>query len=288
VLRARPPLGRLIAVALITIIGAVPALLGTGYYNMVTTGSPTEFGYAVSMHGLHDIGFGRRGFVTYAETGLARELVHQFTLWTSVVNQGGALWTLLLTFVPAALLIPIITAARRFNAGFKLSTAAAFLLLPIAYGFWFYAASWYYVDALPFVFLAVALMLERMRSVRPIVARNFGIYLLITVPTFAVAETYRVRQVYEPCREAYDDVEKMRASGRLLIFADDQVTNGLSEMTLECLFVYNTRGLNGDVVVARDLGSMNGELIGRYPGYRPVRVKWDANERRNVFTPAQP
>ena len=151
-----------------------------------------------------------------------------------------------------------------------------------------FAASWYYVDALPFVFLAVGLMLERMRPVSPMVARNFGIYLLLIAPTLAAAETYRVRQIYEPCREAYDDVEKLRSSGRLLIFADDKVTNGLSEMTLECLWVYNTRGINGDVVVARDLDAMNSELISRYPGYRALRVRWDETQRRNVFTNAQP
>ena len=288
IIRTRPPLPRLTATAILTIVGAVPALVATGLYNMATTGNPTEFGYSVSMRGLHDIGFGRRGFVTYAETGLSRELVSDFTLRGSLIEQAGAMWTLALTLLPVGLLIPLSTAVKPFGALPRIRTGAAFLLLPVAYLFWFFHASWYYVDMLPFVFLGTALMLERTRQKNPRLARNFGIYLLLIAPTVAVAETYRVRQIYEPCREAYDDVERMRPGGRLLVFADDKVTNQLSEMTLECLWVFNTRGIHGDVVVARDLDALNGDLIKRYPGYRAVRVKWNEAERRNVFTPVQP
>ncbi len=274
-IRARPGVRRMIAVSTLVFAGASPVLIATGYYNHITTGEATRFGYAAASGGHHTIGFGTRGSTTYGNHGQPRVKVKQFTPQAAITGQTSVLWGNLLSILPVALLVPFGLMARRYRPPFRWRTFAAFLALPIGYGFWFAHALHFYVDLLPFAFIAVAAVFERVRAINPMLGRALGVFLVLLVPSIAIADTYMDRGVFRPCRQTYRDVDQLSKQGNTLVFVSEQPSRRGGERLLECLFVFNTRGLEGQVVVARDLGASNGVLMDRYPEHRALRVRWD-------------
>lgn len=277
VIRYRPPRARVALAAAFLLAGVLPMLAATGLYNEATTGSAFEFGYTAA---LKPLGPGAAGQVAYHEGGVAKAMVQDKSAVDSVQQQGLVIWTLIVTMLPVALLVPFTVLASRFGLPFRRLSAAAFLLLPVAYTLWFYAAPRFYVELLPFAFIGIGAMYEQIRRREPALARRAAIYALLLVPSVAIAETFANRAIFKPCRNSRAEVQRLSAGTPLVAFVKDSPSAVGSEMLLECLYLYNTEGLDGPVVVARDLGDANSTLLLRYPEHDAIRLRWDSN--RNV------
>ena len=271
VIRSRAPVSRVAQTALWTILGILPFILATLLYNQETTGAALTFAYTAAMN------------IFYGRTGIAHEY-HMMRSEGFGGNRLEILWTLVLFLLPAALLVPFLRIASRNVLPFRKRTAAAFLVLPVVYLAWNYSAWRFYLELFPFALIAVAALYEVLRTSRPAVARAIAIYMWILLPVTAVADTIAQRRIFAGCREATYAVADLAKGGPLLVFAAGDIDNREGEMLLECLYVYNTRGLNGPVVVARDLGAKNSLLMKRYPDYRSVRISWNPKEARLVLS----
>lgn len=282
-IRARPGVRRMISVSTLVFAGASPILIATGYYNHITTGKATRFGYTAASGEHHALGFGTRGSATYGNRGEPRLKVEQFTPQAAIIRQASVLWVNLLSILPVALLVPFGLMARRYGPPFEWQTFAAFLALPIGYGLWFSNAPHFHVDLLPFAFVAVAAVFEHVRALNPMLGRTLGVFLVLLVPSIAITDTYVDRGVFRPCRQTYRDVDQLSKRGNTLVFVSEKPSRRGAERLLECLFVFNTYGLEGKVVVARDLGASNGVLMDRYPEHRALRVSWDDARSASVI-----
>ena len=270
----------------IALIGALPAIVATGYYNEVTTGHYLQFGYGSSDTPLGSLGFGSRGYIAYDRDGVGRVVSEEFSFADAVAGQARVLSALVLTLLPAGLLAPFLFVAQPWRV--RARALIPFLFLPIGYFFWSYSTLRFYVEMFPYAFVGIAILYERLRKDRPALARKMGIFLLAVTPAAALGYPTPARDVYERCRRATHDVDRLAQDGRVLLFVKDARNTKGSEILLECLYLFNTKGLQGQVVVARDLGGKNGLLMQRYPDYRPMRIEWDSKRNATSITAFTP
>jgi hypothetical protein len=171
-------------------------------------------------------------------------------------------------------------AARHLGVRWQLRCWLPVFLLPAAYAFYFFRAIRFWTEALPLVYLGVAWLLVRILDRAPALGRQLvamvllGQAALLAYGDGARPYTDRPWGRFLPAsavRVNFAAIERLREQhGKLLIFAKE-VGPGFAPLR-DRLMVYNGRGESSDVLVARDLGDRNSELIRRHPDRTPFLV----------------
>lgn len=271
------PFSRRIRPAVFLLVGALPGLAFLLYYNLCTTGSPLLFGYNAAYGPLHDLGFGQRGWLVYDETLVRVASGLNFTPQLAATRFATNLAGAAMTWVPLFGLAPILLAARHAGVRWQCRAWWPILLLPAGYFFYFFRDLRFWSEALPYFTLGIAWLLVRIVDRAPTLGRQLvGIALVgqvaLAVPGDGVIPYWdRPWKAYRPgsaARINFGEIERLRAEhGKLLIFANEGGA-GFAPLR-DRLMVYNGDGEAGDVLVARDLGDRNAELMRRHPDRTP-------------------
>lgn len=274
-------------------LGSLAPVVGLLWYNAVTTGSPLTFGYQLVHGPYHDLGFGPRGYLVYdAEF----RLVPATEPFTSVIalrhfaaRAAGAAYG----FLGVGLLIPTLLVATLYRYRWRWTTLLAFAALPAVYFFYWYSKMRFYSELLPFVYVGIAGVLlhiarRNLRLAAALLVMAVGTNLVLALPWRNRAEdTPWVGEAYvesQPLLASFAAIDRARAAhGRVVVFVKEPA--GPFEPILERLSIFNGRGLDGDVVVARDLGAANAALMHRLPGHTPYRATWRPKEQTATVAP---
>jgi len=295
VARRRYPMGDLVRCAATVLVGALPIALWFFHYNQVTTGDALTVSYQ-ALHGAgFNLGFGTRGF-TGVDSTLARvPLPVTFTPRDAVEHLLQRVASINLTFVPYALLLPVTALLAAHGHRPRWVTVATFAVLPIAYFFYWGSEIRFYAEFLPFVLLWVAagclvVMRQRPRVGAGIVAAAVAGSVLLNVPgrwTRIPLDEPWVRSDYtgSPARfAAFETLERMQGErGKLLVFVQERTP--YYDVLIDRLYLFNRAGLESGILVARDLGARNAELVSRFPDRVPLLLRDNGRETPATITP---
>ena len=279
-LRERPTLRAATATTLAACAGAVAPVVFVLYYNLETTGSALRFGYDVAEHGLHALGFGMRGFVEYAAMGVPVEHAYQFGPLVAVKNLRETVRAGLTDFFSATILIvPIAYAAWRAGVRWRWRPLGAFVVLPLAYGFYFYHSSGsdrFYVEILPFALVGSAYLLHGLARRHRTAGAVLAGLLATTMIVDAASDIRSRRRDYTRLTASQTVVERLRVDHqKLLVFVrstlpqppgDTISLRWWGEPAMAPLFGYDVFDFPSDVVVVRDLGDRDTLAAQRFPG----------------------
>lgn len=276
-LRGQAPLVQRMRPAVCLLVGALPGLAFLLYYNASTTGSALLFGYNAVYGSMQNLGFGQRGWLVYDETLTRVASAEAFTPQIAAMKFAMTLANAAMTWLPVFGLAPLLLAARHVGVRWHARSWLPLLLLPVAYYFYFFRGLRFWSEALPYFTLGVAWLLIRVSDRAPTLGRQLvGIALAGQVAIGFTGEggaPYGDRP-WMSYRQGtatlvnFQAVEQLRAKhGKLLIFAKEPGP-GFAPLR-DRLMVYNGDGESGDVLVARDRGDQNAELIRRYPDRTP-------------------
>ena len=259
-----PQLRPLVLLALGTVLPAAALLL----YNRGLNGRLLKFGYSMAQGRWMRLGFGERGIIVYHPDGLPHLMTANFSprvalgqalhLGADTAFAFGPLWLAL----PLLALVPTLLPARRRWA------VLGFLTLPFVHLFFRSANVRYLLPLLPFVLVALGLVLaELWRAPRA----RAAVVLVLAGGLVALSEPYRAGQVYRRMRlPQFERVEQLRRQcGRVLLFVKEP---DVDEPLLAQLWWFDRDGFDGDVVVARDLGDRNAELMQARPQHATFRM----------------
>lgn len=277
--------------------GAIPATLFV-LHNLAVFGKPLALGYDVMHPGLYQLGFGLRGFrVLDANLNLVPN-AFPFGPDDALAFLFRRLAWLNVTFVPVALLVPIMATA--FAAGYRVPwrRAAAFAILPAAYFFYWYEGLRLYVELLPFLLLGTGIMLAAIgtrwrRLAVALVAMVVVSHGLVALPwpgDLGRGQRPWVGSDYGPAaparRQAIEAADSLaRLHGKVLLFSREATRY---DNQIDRLYVFNGPRFDGPIVVARDLGPRNVELMRRYPDHVPYLVEDRNGQTAAVFTRLEP
>jgi hypothetical protein len=280
----------------LTLGGVAPAALLL-HYNAVTNGEALRLAYqAIHGHG-YDLGFGLRGFLAY---NAALERVQVPVIYTPQLAVSH-LFQRFAEYAYAALgiglLLPLIAIARVQRIPLRLRYVAPFLLLPAVYFFYWYSGIRYFTCLLPFLFVGCAVLLLELRAKEPWLAGGMLFCAFVGSLFFALPrrtspgglDSPWTRSAYfrDPGRMATLDSLKAlgERQGPLLVFTRQQ--DNPFDNLLDRLQLLNANGLDSHVLVARDLGARNSELLQRYPGRKVYFVEDRGRETVSLITPQE-
>lgn len=294
-LRGRSDLGTAVRCAATVIVGALPLAAWFLHYNQATNGDALTVSYQ-ALHGAgFNLGFGTRGFTGIDEALQRVPLPVRFTPRDAVEHLLQRLASINATFVPYALLAPALALFAAHGHRPRWRVVAAFALLPALYFFYWGSEIRFYSEFLPFLLAWVAggvvvVMRERLRTGAALVAAIVGGSALLNVPgrwNRIPLDAPWVRSDYtgSPARfAAFDSLEALqRTHGKLLVFVHEQLPH--YDILIDRLYQYNARGLESPILVARDLGGRNAELVARFPDHVPFRLEDNGRERPATITP---
>ena len=268
--------------------GALPAVGGLLGYNAVTNGSPLLFGYTRVHGALHDLGFGRRGFMLYRGADAPSPgLVIDFTPALALQRFGDRLSELAEHAIPLLLVFTVLALGLLFRFPFRWRSVAAWLPLPAAYVFYFFSNIRFYSELLPVLLVGAAMVLahvarRNLAAARAVLAAGV---LAGVVVSGVWAERFE-RQRARPIADALARLERHADGGaKVLAFvADDDA----EAYWFRRLAVLNAGGLDGRVLVARDRGAENAQLARRFPGRTVLRVEWPKGAELATIVPWAP
>jgi hypothetical protein len=298
VLRGRSSVGTIVRCAVTVIVGAIPLAAWFLYYNTATNGDALTVSYQ-ALHGTgYNLGFGTRGFTGF-NAEMERVLIPvTFTPRIAVAHLLQRLASINLTFVPYALFAPVLLlfAVHRYVPRWRV--VAVFALLPMLYFFYWGSEIRFYSEYLPFLCVWVAagaltVMQERPRTGSALLAALVAAGILLNVPgrwvRIPLDEPW-VRSDYtgSPARfDAFETLEqRQREHGKLLVFVRERAP--LYDVLFDRLYLYNIDGMDSAILVARDLGPRNAELIARFPDRVPYLVVDNGRETTATITRVSP
>ena len=244
-------------------------------YNAATNGNPMRLGYQAALGHLTDLGFGARGFILYDRDVRPVVSASAFTLGEAIRTElVSAVWPLARDLLPMWGLLPLVAVAIAYRVRLRPAVVVAFAVLPIINFFYFSNGPRMYVELLPFVLVAAAIVVRGVHEVDPRAARALAIFLVganvVTSTTWIAAEAWK-RRIRPSDTEVVTRAlaDSTRAPGPILVFVRNPP---LAEPLLIGLSRFNFGRFPGRVVVARDLGPENAQLACRLPGYRVLRA----------------
>lgn len=269
------------------VAGSLPFVAVMLWYQHHTTGHLLLTGYAAANDGLHDLGFGVRGFLSPKGTGIPHAIVTYFGWRAALIALAKRLWDAGLGATAGAPLAPLVAMASavRPYPVIRWSRVAAFLPLPVAHFFFFYTDPRFYCEMLPFLAIGIAFLIDRLWIDG---ARRWR--LLAATVTAAVAihavRGLEYRRVTAGMRPLYDAAKQLSdRCGPLLVFAADSAADGAAEPTFETLYWFDIEGFRGRVLAARDLGALDSLLLARNPGRLALTARLTTP---GFFRPLQP
>jgi len=270
------------------VLGAAAPLGFLLYYNSTVTGSPFTFGYHLAQRGLNDLGFGRRGAIYWGESGEPQEVL--VSLFTPVVA-ASHFFTMMrdasFAFAPGFILAPLLFLVSREKLRLPWGPVAVFLLLPAAHFFYYYTGWVFYSELGPFLLVGVAVLLVDLARKEGRLARHMLAFWIVGNTVLAGAQNgAAARQFRERLLPYFDGVAHLKHNNdKVLVFVRD--CRDLP-ILFHALAWFNVDSFPGDVIVARDLGARDAELMKRWPDHRPFRVSEkdiDARAQRPTFVP---
>jgi len=270
--------------------GIVPASLFIAH-NLSVFGEPLALGYDVIHRGLHSPGFGTKGYMALDANVDRVPVTFPFTPMMAVENLVARFAGVNTSFLPIGMLLPV--AAAAIAAGFRISwpLLALFSLLPAVQFFFWSPQLRMYFELLPFLLLAVAAMLVTIQSRWPRLATALMAMLIITQAVLVIPADPKkpaghrpwVASDYGPIAPArplaFRSVDSLaRAHEKVLLFSREATRY---DNLIDRLYIFNEPDFNGRIVVARDRGALNQDLMRRYPEHVPILV-----EDRHGHTPA--
>lgn len=281
-MRRRMTPSQLAVTAAGVVVGAVlPAALLLEY-NAATNGEPFRLAYqAIHGHG-YDLGFGVRGFMGIMPSLERVPVPVTYTPRIAFSNLFLRLAEFSYAGFGIGLLLPLIALAWAHRVPLRLRYAAAFLILPALYFFYWYSGIRYFTCLLPFLLVGCAVLVLELFEREP-AALGVGLCALLGSLFFALPYRQSPGGLDSPwTRSAYfrdpgriATLDSLRALGEregpLLVFARQQ--DNPFDNLLDRLELLNADGLTSRVLVARDLGPRNAELRARFPERRVYLVE---------------
>jgi len=187
--------------------------------------------------------------------------------------------------------------ALALAAGFRVrwGLVAAFSILPVAL-FFYWSANWrQYIELLPFLFICVAAMLVAIHGHWPRLAAGLMGTVLASQLILSLPWPVRSGGRHRPWANS-DYSNKVapgrwatlmaadslaRVHGRLLLFSREE---GLYDNQIDRLYIFNGKGFDGQILVGRDLGPRNAEIIKRFPDRTPFLVVDPGRDKVATFT----
>jgi hypothetical protein len=276
--------------------GLVPAVLFVAH-NEAVFGVPLALGYQVMHPGSYDLGFGARGFRVLD----AQANWEQFSFPFTPRDALGALLMRLsgmnTAFVPIGLLIPLMVVAA--GTGYRPSwrVLCLFAALPAAYFFYWYGDLRMYAELLPFVLLGVATVLHDLYRRRPSIAAAFVVLIVASQAIVALPWPPGSKSAHHPWAIGFDHTygsgnpgrratlftadSLARAHGRVILFTREA---SRFDNLIDRLYPFNGDRFEGRILVARDLGAQNAQLIARFPDRVPYLVEDRGPNEPSRFT----
>ena len=286
-LRRRLPARSLASLTAVLALGGLGPALGLMHYNARTTGHPLRFGYTAVNGELHALGIGTRGYQAFGPDAEPVVLPNDFTLTKANRHLVERVWDVAHGLVPLSLLLPVLLAGIAHRYRFRWLTVAAFLLMPAAYYFYFDSEIRFYTELFPYFYAGVATLLAFLWMRDGVLGR--GLVIGALAANLVLAATWRAQVPGDPWgggtwylrfRASLADFETVEAAkaryGRIVVFVREPTA---WNPTMARLFVFNRDGLDGDIVIARDLGAKNELLLRRLPSHTPLRLTWDGKEK---------
>ena len=270
-------------------VGALPAVLFLLYYDKVSNGDAFLLGYRAAWGSLQGLGFGWRGEIVMTQQGEPFAIAGKFTPFVAVVNFLSMARAASIELTPFFILAPLLFLASRYKLPVSWKSVAVFLLLPAVHFFYFYPETRYLVELLPFLMVGIAvLIIDLSQADRP-VARQLACFLIagnLLLGGFRLAGEYKsFHQNYLPYFNRI--AERHRQYGPLLVFLRSKrgmgelpgLTSGLiTERLFTSMWWFNVDPTSG-VIVARDVGSRDSELMQRWPHHFVIRLSDDEPAR---------
>ena len=283
----------LVMAASVAVGGIVPALLFISY-NLSVLGDPLTTGYGVIHDNLYHLGFGTHGYMVLDENVNRVAVTFQFTPRMALNDLLARLTGLNTRYVAIGLLVPITVAA--IAAGFRIrwGVVGIFSLILVAHFFYRYPSIRLLSELLPFLLLAVAAMLLAIRARWPRLASGILAMLIIiqvvliypVPPQLPAGNRPWMNSDYGPGAPArlmaLQTADSLaRVHGNVLLFSHEGTR---FDNLIDRLYVFNTPTFDGRIVVARDRGEKNSELMRRYPNHVPFLVEDRHGRIPAVFT----
>ncbi|HEU4566281.1 MAG TPA: hypothetical protein VFS05_16580, partial [Gemmatimonadaceae bacterium] len=219
---------------------------------------------------------------------------HQFTPYVALRNLAERAASAAYTVLPIGLLIPVLLVGRIYRFHWRWRAVAAFLVLPLLHFFYWYSKIRFFSELLPFAYAGLAALLihvarRNLRLAASLVMVTLaGSVALLTMPWRTWSEDAPwVNEGYSGWHHllgTFDALDRARREhGRIVVFVREGRRD--FEPVLDRLYALDRDGLDGDIVVARDLGAENERLLRALPGRAAYRVEWNAREQRAEVVP---
>jgi hypothetical protein len=284
--RVNQPFRRVATMTGVMAAGALPVIACLLYYNLVTNGDALLFGYTKVHGSLHSLGFGPRGFLQFDGADTAGPVgVRLFTPMVAIQHFGDRLYEFASEATPRLFVLVLLGVGLLYRFPFRWRTIAAFLTLPILYFFYFFTNIRFYSEILPVFCVGVAMILAHVASRNRVLARTLLIATLLAGVADGAVAQHRLYRVAAPVLAAYAELERVSAEhGKVLAFVVPEDTEAYY---FRRLALANGDGWNGSLLIARDRGAENAQLIRRFPDRYAVRVEWPNGSKLATITPVE-
>jgi hypothetical protein len=276
-------------------LGALPAVLFFLYYDKVSNGDVFLLGYRAAWGSLNGLGFGWRGGIAITQQGEPFAYAGEFTPIVAVVNFLSTARAASIEFTPFFILAPLLFLASRYKLLVSWKSVAVFLLLPAVHFFYFSPDTRYLVELLPFLMVGIAIVIMDLSQADRPVARLLVCFLIagnLLLGSFGLASQYKsFHQNYLPYFNRV--AERHRQYGPLLVFVRSKRGPGelpwlrsgsglIAEPLFTSMWWFNV-DLTSGVIVARDVGSRDSELMRRWPHHFVIQLSddWPAQVEEN-------
>jgi hypothetical protein len=271
--------------ALAVALGAVVPLTLFVLHNNSVFGRPLALGYQVLHPGLYDLGFGQRGFNVLDENAEWRPMTFAFSAADGVRFFLQRLARMNTTFVPVGLLLPFLAAAIALGAGIRWLAVGVFGILPLVHIFFWGEVLRLYWELLPFVVLGLTWILVDINARSPRAAATMGVLLVASQLIVALPWPSKSGENHRPWSAGLDHTYGRTAPGRWatlhravdLAAEHGQVVLFTREQSpydnlIDRLYAFNGDRFDGPILVARDLGALNENVMSRFPRRVPYLV----------------
>ena len=258
--------------------GAVLPLTMFVLHNISVFDRPLALGYQVLHPGLYDLGFGQRGFNVLDDTAQWRPMAFAFSAADGVRSFLQRLARMNTTFVPVGLLLPSIAGALAVGARIRWPAVALFGVLPVVHIFFWGDTLRLYWELLPFVILALTSLVVSINTRSPRAAATLVALLVASQLIVALPWPSKSGDSHRPWSAGLDHtygrtapgrwatlhraVDLAKEHGQVVLFAREQ---SIYDNLIDRLYAFNGDRFDGPILVARDLGPLNENVMSRFP-----------------------
>lgn len=258
-----------------SLVGALPVVVALLYYHKTSNGEATRFAYEVINRGGNGLFWGQRGVTGLDSTATRVPQFWEFTPAISMRILMRRIAAINLTVAPYALLFPLLLFMRRAGHTVRWRILGCFLVLPTLYSVYWSGALRHLFVLLPFVLIWLAAGIERIRRREPQFAGLLTTAMVVGSLSLLLPGRWLRMPIEEPYGEnnyvnkgvlvqTYEHLERLRDKhGPLLVIVKER--GPYFDILLDRLYQFNMGGLDGGILVVRDLGVQNARAMAAFP-----------------------